>query len=492
MIQAVVFDLDGTLADTSSLGNGRRVPSLLIDGGVSEVGAEVSPRPWAWSQGVSDIPAILIERGYWVGVATRSPLAYALTLLHLINADYQILKASCGAGLAKVETLLQLCRQFGIAPHEMLYCGDLPEDKDIAAKAGVSFLDARSLHDDAVLAKFPRLLNGRGEELEQALSIPTPRTAREHFLLFDYNSRLQHGPISRSDINLVEEFLERSGSSNETAASRAAISAHLLLNFPALPCRRQLQRELFSNAEPIDRGGILQGDVAKRFGLKPRLVTRRELRDDTQLREEYLTALQRVWPPLRGKQDPSLSAVACFDGDDAYIGKMLGIAKDYKRHNAADRRMRSGPEVMLERIRFMSDLIASRLDPTASRPLVSVPASGYSNLQPGQFSIRVARQVADITNRNLLPILRRVGDHYEVDPHFPRQHLPLTVDLIEDQITTGGTIIECREALEREGVRVIGVYCYSANERVLYNFSRPHSVTIESRIEELLEGLWSH
>ncbi len=489
MIQAVVFDLDGTLADTSSLGTGRRVPSLLIDGGVSEVGAEVWPRPWAWSQEVSDIPAILIERGYWVGVATRSPLAYASTLLHLINADYHVLKASCGAGLAKVETLVQLCRLFGIATHEMLYCGDLPEDKDIADKAGVSFLDARSLHDDAVLARFPRLLNGRGEELEWVLSIPTPSTAREHFLLFNYTSRLNLGPISQSEIKLVEQYLERIGSSTETGASRAAISAHLLLNFPALPCRRQLQQELFSNIGPIDRDEIMQGGVAQRFGLRPRLVTSRELREDTQLQEEYLSALLRVWPPLRGNLDPSLSAVACFDGDDAYIGKMLGIAKDYKRHNAADRRMRSGPEVTLEPIRFVSDLIASRLDPKASRPLVPVPASEYSDLQPGQFSIRVARQVADISNRNLLPVLRRVGDHYEVDPHFPRQNLPLTVDLIEDQITTGGTFIECREALEREGVRVIGVYCYSANERVLYNFSRPHSVTFESRIKDLIEGL---
>ena len=491
MIRAVVFDLDGTLADTSSLGTGRRAPSLLIDGGVSEVGIEVSPRPWAWSREVSDIPAILIERGYWLGVATRAPLAYASTLLHLIDTDYHILKASCGAGLAKVQTLVQLCRQFGIATHEMVYCGDLPEDKDIATKAGVSFLDARSLSDHAVLEKFPRLLNGRGEEPEWGLSIPAPSTAREHFLLFDYISRLKHGPISQSEIKLVEQYLERTGSSIETAASRAAISAHLLLYFPALPCRRQLQRELFSNVGPMDRGEIMQGDVAKRFGLKPRLVTSRELREDTRLRDEYLSALQRVWPQLRGNQDPSLSAVACFDGDDAYIGKMLGSAKDYKRHNAADGRMRSGPEVMLERIRFVSDLIASRLDPKASRPLVPVPASGYSDLQPGQFSIRVARQVADKSNRNLLPILRRVGDDYEVDPHFPRQHLPLTVDLIEDQITTGGTVIKCREALEHEGIGVIGVYCYSANLRVLSNFARPNSVTIESRIEELLEGLWS-
>lgn len=65
MIKAVVFDLDGTLADTASLGGGRRSPSQLIIGGVSEVGVEVSPRPWAWSREVSDIPAILIERGYW-------------------------------------------------------------------------------------------------------------------------------------------------------------------------------------------------------------------------------------------------------------------------------------------------------------------------------------------------------------------------------------------------------------------------------------------
>ena len=494
MIKAVVFDLDGTLADTASLGGGRRIPSQLIIGGVSEAGVEVSPRPWAWSREVSDIPAILIERGYWVGVATRAPLAYASTLLHLIDADYHCLKASCGGGLAKAGTLVQLCREFGIAAHEMVYCGDLLEDRDIATQAGVSFLNADSLRDDAILEKFPRLLNGRGNmvKIDGGPKPSSNSNAGEHFLWFDYTSSLKVGPISQSELNSLDTYLQLVESSGESAETRAAMSADLLLKFPALPCRRQLQIELFSNVGPGDRDEILSGPDRCRFGPRPRLITRRELRIDTELRDKFLSALLQVWQPIQGSPDQSISAAVCFDQDDWYIGKMLGRAKDYKRHNARDGRMRSGPEVLLEPVGFVSALIASRFDPHVSRPLVPIPSSGYSDHQPGQLSTRVARQVADLKHRELLPILRRLGDDYEVNPHFPREHLPSNVDLIDDQITTGGTVNECREALEREGVRVSGVYCYSANLRVLSNFSRPDPVTIETRLQSLQDEHWGY
>jgi len=487
VIRAVVFDLDGTLADTSSLATGRRVPSLLISGGVSEAGLEISPRHWAMSRDVSDIPATLLERGYCVAVATRAPLAYASTLLHLIDADYQILCSSCGAGLAKAEKLRQLCRRFDIFAHEMLYCGDLPEDRKIAEKAGVRFLDANSLHDSAILEKFPQLLNGRGRELATDGIKGKHESAIEYFQLFERISNQRFGPIPQSDVGLLERYLELAESSIGSAATRAAISAYLLSTFPALSCRRQLQHELFSNVGPIDRDALLQGQVINgRFGLVPRLITRRELRVDTQLREEYLSALRRVWPPLQGLTDPSLSAAACYDKDE--IGKKLSVTKHYKRHNSPALRMSSGPDVMLEHIHFVSDLVASRLEPQAQRPLVPVPASAYSISQPGQFSVRLTRQVAATANRDIQPILRRVTDHYEVDPRILSERpQPLTVDLIEDQITTGTTIAKCREALKRSGIAVAGVYCYSANSRVLSNFARPGPVRIESRIQEILE-----
>jgi hypothetical protein len=492
VIRAVVFDLDGTLADTSTLGNGRRMPAQVLHGGVNNKGFDVSHRWWGWTRRVSDIPAILIERGYFVAVATRAPLAYASTLLHLIDVDYQILKSSCGAGLAKSETLVKLCSEFGISPQEMIYCGDLPEDRDIAAEAGVSFLDATDFRDHAALEKFPRLLNGRGDEVEiEGLPLESPSSAGEHFLLFDYVSHLKVGSLSQSDVKLLDGYLDRVESSMESSETRAAISANLLLNFPSLPCRRNLQRELFLNVGPMDRDAILSSSDTIRFGLNPRIITRRELRVDTPLRDEYLSALHRVWPSLQGDIVPGLFAAACFDGDIAYFGKVLGGAKDYRKHGASDGRLRSGPEVLLERVDFVSDLIASRLDPQEKRPLVPVPASAYSERQPGQFSIRVARRVADISQRKLLPILQRVDDDYVVNLESV-SFRPWAVDLIEDQVTTGGTVTECREALDRAGIRVIGVYCYSANLRVLSNFARPKSVTIESRIQELLEEHWGH
>jgi hypothetical protein len=490
VIRAVIFDLDGTLADTDSLGSGMRVPSQLISGGVSDVGFEVSPRRWNWNRDVSDIPAMLIERGYRVGIVTRAPLAYANTLLHLIDTEFEMLRASCGAGLAKVQALTDICSQLGIAPDEMVYCGDLTEDQDIARNAGVSFLHAKSLLDPAVLTGFPRLLMAVGEAVEiDGVSLPSPDSAMDYFLLFDYISKLKSGPISDSEVSFITRYLELIAVSSESDATRAAISADLLLRFPSLPCRRQLQFELFAHVGEIDRNEVLSPNHSNRFGIRPRLITRRELRVDGQLRQEYFAALQRMWPSLRGSNDPHLTAVMCFDGD-SLEGRILGDAKDYKKHQWTSR-MRSGPNVKLERVNFVSELVASRLDSVVTRPLVPVPASAYSDRQPGQFSNRMVRYIADLTGRAVWPIVNRIGDDYHVNPQMISGSIkPMTVDLIEDQVTHGDSISRCRVALEQAGIIVAGVYCYSANKRVLLDFDRPSSVSLMSRIEEAHKGHW--
>lgn len=516
MIKAIVFDLDGTLANTAGLVSGRREPSLLISGGVNNFGVETSPRLWGWSQETSDIPATLIERGYHVGIATRAPLAYASTLLHLIGADYEVLKASCGAGVAKAKVLIELCDLFHVAPHQMIYCGDLPEDHEIAKSAGVAFLDASALRDPVVLQRFPPLILGSGEGEVNNSTWDEPDTtspsAVDCYLEFEWRaSDAGSGPLRQSEIELAGRCLHLapvqlyggglwdmypSPTSEQMgfgpSGSRAAISNSLLSKHPALPYRRQLQSELFSHSGPIDSGEVLSDALTNRFGLLPQLVTRRELRTDSQLRWEYLSALRRIWPSLGGDADPSIMAVASYD-EDGFLGSILGGAKHYRRHNSPDGRMRSGPEVMLDRIDFISDLIASRLQTKLERPIVPIPTSAYSDDQPGQFSIRVARRIADIAHRELVPVLRRVGDDYEVNTQFlSGSHKPTEVDLIEDQVTTGRTVSKCREVLGRAGISVINTYTYSANSRVLAKFEREETVTLHHRSDELMESHWGH
>ena len=86
MAKAVVFDLDGTLADTVDLvgSNSRRKPADVLM--TSESGAR--GRPWSFDDHRDLIPGNLAALGYRVAIVTASPPAYASTLADLLNIDF--------------------------------------------------------------------------------------------------------------------------------------------------------------------------------------------------------------------------------------------------------------------------------------------------------------------------------------------------------------------------------------------------------------------
>lgn len=502
MIRAVVFDLDGTLADTANLGDGKREPRQVIDSGVDALGRNLGSRDWSWGKDVSDIPARLIERGYWVGIATRAPLAYSSTLLHLIGCDYQTLRFSCGPGLAKASVIRDLAKSFKLREDELLYCGDLPEDRQIAENAGVHFLEASQLRKENILERFPQLRPmGNGEKTGMSSSGPCG-SAAEYFLLFKYLSSIKRNELADADLDLISNYLELCETrpvqssndvvSGQTVSSwRAAMSYILLTEFPSLPQRRRLQLELFQNLSECDRDFVLSSGV-NRFGMEPRIVTRRELRDDEDLRLEYFEALKRVWPGLSSHVIEGLSVVANYHGDGVF-GKVLGGAKDYKKHPwCKDGRYRSGPQVKLDDLGFVADLVASRIPRTDGHPLVPIPASAFSDRQPGQFSTRLARRVSDLLGKPLVPLVRRNGDDYVVDQSIRESMTTTSVDLLDDQVTTGQSIQECRSVLAALGISIRHIYGFSANTRVLANFTRPTSVSPYDQFQAILEHHWGH
>jgi HAD superfamily hydrolase (TIGR01549 family) len=77
MLEAVIFDLDDTLLDTSALARARR------QGQWSVVKARLPRvRPFASSDvAIEDLPARLKAEGLKIGVLTHSPTWYAKTLL---------------------------------------------------------------------------------------------------------------------------------------------------------------------------------------------------------------------------------------------------------------------------------------------------------------------------------------------------------------------------------------------------------------------------
>lgn len=505
MIRAVVFDLDGTLANTAGLANRRREPSMLLGGGVDAYGNEAGPRPWSFGQKVNDLPAVLIERGYRVAIATRAPLAYSLTLVHLLQIDYEVMRASCGAGLAKADTIKELAQNFGVEPSELLYCGDVEEDALIAQAAGCAFLPAGELAKDGILGKFPSLIHLPSDPRVKwpGTSEPTPveisdfNSAAEVYLALPGSTGWHPTVIPLIDryltlcdsapvVGSVEGFEVFYNNFGLIGKWRTAMALAILWWYPMLPQRRLVQFELLRHASEVDRDTLVYGWAKnQRFGIAPRYVTRRELRHDKNLRHEYLRAVERVWPTRRGERENRLSAAVVFDNDGS-IGRILADTKNYRRHRPGDR-FRSGPEVQLERIDFVADLVACRIDETVKLPLVPIPSTAYALEQPGQISLRITHRVAELTDRQLIPVLRRRGEDIEVDPDgLAGLNGDRIVDLVDDQVTTGGTIDDAVAVLARSGVAVNSIYAFSANQRVLRRVVRPPVETWSDR-HQLLE-----
>ena len=143
----IIFDLDGTLANTKSLESGRREPWQIIAPGVDSTGHSLCLKNWGFGTLVTETPARLIERGHVVIVATSSPLAYASTLLHILGIDYHDLFPSCGAGITKSSTLTRICDEYKFERTDAVYVGDLPVDADCARAAGMGFISASELHN---------------------------------------------------------------------------------------------------------------------------------------------------------------------------------------------------------------------------------------------------------------------------------------------------------------------------------------------------------
>ena len=180
MIQAVLFDLDGTLADTAlDLGGAlnallrrRNLPEKSMDdirphashgaNGLLKAGAGITPEHpehAQWRQEYldeygrrfadetvlfDDINALLIEldkRGLAWGIITNKParftdqlvprLGFAVAPAVVVSGD------TCSQAKPSTEPMFYACEQIGVAPQHCLYLGDAERDMQAAKNAGM-------------------------------------------------------------------------------------------------------------------------------------------------------------------------------------------------------------------------------------------------------------------------------------------------------------------------------------------------------------------
>jgi hypothetical protein len=478
----VVFDLDGTLANTNSLPEGHRIPYQVLEPGIdprkfSESGSQADyqlAKNWSFGPEVSKTLESLICSGYIVAIATRAPLAYSSTLVHLLELSTQILKASCGPGdHDKAQVILKLAKQFDFQPREVLYVGDLEADENIAGLVGCRFMSAQEFHNgnllDDLTPYLPRRANGDYLDLSDPVNEVLLNHNFEHEALQDAVVASIKAGIPDSDLHSF--LLREMNKSDLVDANRlSGLALFSLLARPGSSSRRHWQDILFEYIEQDSILCLIEGGKGL-FQFDSRIATRKECQKDP---IQYMQALRRCFPGehlgLESDQSVvSLHAAFKFSLETESLGSYLSTAKNYKKFAG------SGPSVQLGYLNFVADILTSYVADIECDPeltaVVPVPSSAFSSRNVGQVSLRLALAIGHELGLPVFPIVEKTSkkgqfgfvDHIDLRAHLDQVRSMSTVILVEDQSTTGQSISNVAKLLNAQGIKVRHAVAYSSS-----------------------------
>ena len=482
-VRLVVFDLDGTLANTERLPTGIRTPYQLL-----EPFGWRDPQNWSFSDAVSRTPDDLLQRGYGVAIATRAPLDYASTLVHLLGITTQLIRASCGATeSAKANVLSAIALQYGLEPSEMLYVGDLEQDRLIATIANCQFVFAKDLHSGQLMRRLPQwvppVMNLMIQEpFGRATGEFQAKLFKQDLLMTELFAKLtksfhQGIPDAEFHTSLIHEVGNVKFEKKKLLAGLSFLS---LLTKAGSLNRNEWQVLLFKN---LDFGAAccLVSDVAGIFQIDPRLVTRTEIL--MQGNNHYFRAISKLFPGgsvnvERENCSVQLQAAFRYSVYPTEYGNYMRQAKNYSVGHS------SGPHIQLGLMDFMADIVAGlvlNLSPNSGDTvLIPIPPSQFSNVHVGEMSMRLADAVGKRTGLQLWPIVYRedgdadwsVGDpsnFFDLGTPFPANAI-----LVEDQSTTGNSLIKASRALRKNGIAVRHAVAFSTSLPIARGQNVPH------------------
>lgn len=423
-IRLRVYDIDGTLANTEHLSDGRRVPADLLAGcAMNEYFGSwgylnpphpeqdpsfALPRFTRAGFNMANVPGVDVVSGIPVALITRSPRPYASTLAGLLGLERYPIWAS--SRVSRTDKLKSLARMFGVAPAEIVYVGDSSEDRQAADAAGCAFesLDSvirptlgEPLYEDWWPDRHPLT--------EVDLADPSHLTTVSG-IVFSLRSHPHHHRT------LLQARLARLvRPEHRYCLIPAGRSSDDVFDFPGVPAY------LFSNLE----------------------------HDET-----YLQFLRNVFPARHSPASKSGSGDLHYfvrfrnahqagqSGADP-LGRLMSEIKDYRTRAG---RVRSGPDVQFGGLRLVADVMAAHLVDWFrgfTPPVIDyVPPHEFSFEQPGQTSWWLARWVAEACQA-------ATGNEWRMSS--PEETDLSGSVLIDDHRTTGSHI---EEVLNQTGERI--------------------------------------
>jgi hydroxymethylpyrimidine pyrophosphatase-like HAD family hydrolase len=412
MIQVVVFDLDGTLADTAHITKKVRLPSHVLS--LSRPGDSNSnllmhmdlKRQVHW----------LINSGIKIYVITRAPKSYASTLIYLLGIDFQFLIPSSKRFSTVESKLHYIIESEAVTPSQVLYIGNEVGDEISSRNVGTFYQNIDEVFGSP---------ENHSNHLQNLVSLC--ETAEES----DSKSANKIEDIQNENLRVTNELLDLI---DDRVTNPGFDPSNVL---------KVLTPQIFCS-NPLD-DKFLASDILKPF-INPAFISRYEYDSDPSTREKLLRFIEQLGfasklinPPFKIPErlfNGDLLVYSHYKYDD--VSTWWAYIKDWKWPD-------SGPNVALLHLEF----------------IVPVPPSEFSESKPSETSLRLALRVGQLSNTPVFALFKKDSED-NIYTEYPDTKFDRTVLLLDDQLTKGKSALKCLEILSEMGVRNVRLHTWTS------------------------------
>lgn len=435
-IKVVVFDLDGTLADTANielLQNGYRHPYdvLRLAPPIDNQKRLLFDNSMIWKI------SYLIQCGIHVYLITRSPKPYASTLSYLLGVDFCGLIPANNLYQSVENKLKYISIKVEVDKSELLYVGDLAEDELAARNFGCLFQYPVWLPEKAATRDYLSELIENCSYVVNGEQVNDRDFDREKS---KYEERLNRLAIIREQVDDDWTFNDRFGLQDAD--------------------RRVILNGVFVAPSQSD-------EIMKTF-VNPHVMTRFEYETDQPLRFRLFELLnlasfdsKQIAPPdkyNKGLLD-EIEIFANFQfSADTFGTSLWSLIKDWNMTRG------SGPKTHMHYLELVALGMSAGIYDRGERAfVVPVPSSPISPEHPGQVSFRLAHRISELTD---IPILNLMHKNEEgvFEPHMTKYPFSKSIYLVDDQLTKGNNAKKCIELLHEMGVWDIKLFTWTSSK----------------------------